>query len=294
MQNSKRNINLQSSRSSMTKSFCFAYLKFECYDVNSTIEFYRTLGLQVQFKQDIKTNLSTLTMFTMYYEASPSTFLTFIRNPEKLFIEHNKTLQHPEYLLIYIKQLESITTLLKTKFNCLLPVTELSDTKLAILIDPNGLQVRLQELSDLSMDEAPSKVSHHPTEWNGRIGSFFMPSKDAHSSLDIYSNLFTYTKAEEEEAAMQDYDDYLPLESNKNVRGRKSVRSNRSLTLRRASQKDLKHLTSKEVVVKKMNLLDESITQRLKLATLKTSGLDYANREVATSVGFSQTKIHRY
>lgn len=122
-------------------------------------------------RNEIPQKDSMTTLFSFNFPTHPGTSLLFTHSSETTSEPIQKSIQHPEYLLIYMYKLDRIASLLKSRFKCLLPTTDLSDTKLALFVDPNGLVVRLQELSDLSSKNALSKTSKNVAKWVGRLGN---------------------------------------------------------------------------------------------------------------------------
>lgn len=107
-----------------------------------------------------------------------------------------------------------------------------------------------------------------------------MPSKDANNSLTFYSNLFTYTKQEFEESTKSNQDMLPSLLRKKNLQ--KSRRDNDRQTTESLTLSELKHAGIEEL--QRVNALDDSIMQRLKLTSLKKTEIDYTSSQIDAEV----------
>jgi predicted enzyme related to lactoylglutathione lyase len=90
-----------------------------------------------------------------------------------------------EYIVIYVHFIDRLIKRLDTKgFQILLDATDIEGVKLAIVTDPNGIQIRFLEMSDNHLSQNKS------AQWYARFGYYILESKDADASVALYEQLF--------------------------------------------------------------------------------------------------------
>ncbi|KAJ3214478.1 hypothetical protein HDU81_001692, partial [Chytriomyces hyalinus] len=98
--------------------------------------------------------------------------------------------RNQEYLVVYVHFLPRIIKRLASKgFETTLPITSFQSAQIAILIDPNGIEVRLIELTE-PQSEDPSISSKR--QWFARLGYYTVPSVKTESTVRYYERMFTY------------------------------------------------------------------------------------------------------
>ena len=169
-------------------------------------------------------------------------------------------IRFPEYLLIYVQNITRIAMILQSKgYRCLLSVTSLSDTKLCIFLDPSGLYVRLQELSDIQLGFNKSKSSKDAK--NGRLGYFCIPTTEASSTATFFSSTFAWSKTELTTDPKKEELIYLQRK-NPTKKTTKESKSENDAELEILKQQQMDDWM-------KSNSIDGSILQSMKMATKK-------------------------
>ncbi|KAJ3401946.1 hypothetical protein HDU80_005561 [Chytriomyces hyalinus] len=98
--------------------------------------------------------------------------------------------RNQEYLVVYVHFLPRIIKRLASKgFETTLPITSFQSAQIAILTDPNGIEVRLIELTEPQSDD-PSVSSKR--QWFARLGYYTVPSVKTESTVRYYERMFTY------------------------------------------------------------------------------------------------------
>ncbi|KAH6602454.1 hypothetical protein BASA61_001116 [Batrachochytrium salamandrivorans] len=91
-----------------------------------------------------------------------------------------------EYLVIYIHFINRIVKRVSAKgFEIIMPPTEFETTKVCILKDPNGIEVRLYDMTDAQLNESSSKKS-----WFSRPAYYVVPTSTADDTALWYEALF--------------------------------------------------------------------------------------------------------
>ncbi|KAJ3294544.1 hypothetical protein HK104_003508 [Borealophlyctis nickersoniae] len=92
-----------------------------------------------------------------------------------------------EYLVIYVHFVVRLVKRLSAKgFHLKLAPLDVAEVKMCILEDPNGLEVRLMELTDSQLNEASTKK-----QWYARLGYYTLPTHRADDSIRFYETLFS-------------------------------------------------------------------------------------------------------
>ncbi|KAJ3227639.1 hypothetical protein HK099_001146 [Clydaea vesicula] len=240
-QTTKNQPKLSSVQKTPEKLNFLKYLKFKCLDVNSTLEFYQSLGMAVdlnttyvvedslQHENEVGTT-KTIMVFS-YWESSTNQlpndgessdqiylFKPTVTNTEnshdfKLMFEYTDTKtvnkvpvteeednlnenkkkfgfveekHNSEYLVIYVHFLSRLIKRIANKgFEIVVFPIDISETKIAIIKDPNGMEIRLMELNDTQLGETgPKKL------WFARIGFYTIPTNCATDTCANYEKLF--------------------------------------------------------------------------------------------------------
>ncbi|KAJ3044566.1 hypothetical protein HK097_001427 [Rhizophlyctis rosea] len=175
--------------------FKFKYIRLKSYDVDRTIDFYQSLGMTVdyQVEQTSSSGESTPIVAMSYRvvtgDPSLNVQLIFERckkerpevliQDEKFDQEEQRKPIGQEYLVVYvhlvgrlvkrlmakggtlhvthIKLDKTLTQLCPSEFEVALAPIDVAEVKVAIVRDPNGLDVRLMELTDSQLNETSNR-----------------------------------------------------------------------------------------------------------------------------------------
>lgn len=174
------------------KQISFRYLRFRCQDLPRTIDFYETIGMKLDNKIDPDVSNST-------------TYLAFSFPPQikeiaekriniQLLFQHDDNKVHTttttplpdhshEYLVIYIHLMNRVIKRFTSKgFSIKMNPIDINETKMCILIDPNGIEVRLMELLDVHLG---GKVN-----WFARLGYYTIPINHGKEVVSNYEKVF--------------------------------------------------------------------------------------------------------
>ncbi|KAI9193165.1 uncharacterized protein BJ171DRAFT_604741 [Polychytrium aggregatum] len=164
--------------------FRLRYLKFKCSSVVQTIDFYQSLGMSIDWQYELKPGdpRGAKTVFSLTYEQSSDSSHYHAMH---LVFEHRKSLEPQqqaqqdesgrdikkrhqyEYLVIYVHFLARLFKRLETKgFKVIMAPTDISEMKVAIFQDPNGIQ------------------------WFARLGYYTIPSTQAEDTVRFFEKIF--------------------------------------------------------------------------------------------------------
>ncbi|KAI9350829.1 hypothetical protein BDR26DRAFT_851604 [Obelidium mucronatum] len=98
--------------------------------------------------------------------------------------------RNQEYLVIYVHFLPRIIKRLAAKgFETLLAPTVFQGAQIAIIMDPNGIEVRLIELTEQQVDDPNTLIKR---QWFARIGYYTLPSFKLEVTARYYERMFSY------------------------------------------------------------------------------------------------------
>ena len=262
--------------------FRLRYFRFKSVDVDLTLDFYTTLGMNLDFKTEqtvwvnpnkpAKTRNTTNQMrlkkddlkedegFRGLPIISKKMVLGFsFRSPGSVIVDPNENIQlifekdlikqaeietkrnthleekdlhNFEYLVVYVHFIDRIVKRLGSKgilflkkskklgFRVKMTTKSLSDVKIAIVKDPNGLEIRLLELSPEQLNEA-NTVQKRP--WFARLGYYTVPSTKSDECIDFYESIFNISKTKEKETP-NDMSDILNSMGDKSKKRRNGLR----------------------------------------------------------------------
>ncbi|ORY47260.1 hypothetical protein BCR33DRAFT_678118 [Rhizoclosmatium globosum] len=107
--------------------------------------------------------------------------------------ENKKKERNQEYLVIYVHLLPRLVKRLAQKgFVCSLPITPFQGAQIAILQDPNGIEVRLIELTEAQSEDPNVLVKR---QWFARVGYYTIPSVKLDHTSRYYERMFSYIGA---------------------------------------------------------------------------------------------------
>jgi hypothetical protein len=277
--------------------FRLKYLRFKCRDINKTIDFYKSLGMTIDYegeqdafrppvpgdKQNNQKVPTANTMESSHVKKNPNLkaeaegesvsnggpcgrilALSFVQQAngpvakeiqnqrvqlifeedldyhqemqinqlkEKAKIDNqakvaekndqsatlDKSKREYEYLVIYVHFLPRILKRMESKgFEIVLDITSFENVKIAILKDPNQIQIRLMELPDSYLNDSGAK------QWFARLGYYTLPSSNADETVLMYESYFQTRvqkqniKSEKEKDKGNSYDD--PKSQSTNLR----------------------------------------------------------------------------
>eukprot|EP00842_Homolaphlyctis_polyrhiza_P003757 jgi/Hompol1/4382/HPOL_003610-RA len=104
------------------------------------------------------------------------------------YIKHidRKTPHNYEYLVVYVHFIQRLIKRFMSKgYEVLLQPMEIENAKLAILKDPNGLEVRLLDMSETQLNEGNNRK-----QWFTRLGYYAVPTSNADETTLMYEQLF--------------------------------------------------------------------------------------------------------
>ncbi|KAJ3189660.1 hypothetical protein HK101_008797 [Irineochytrium annulatum] len=104
-----------------------------------------------------------------------------------------------EYLLIYVHFVSRLIKRLIAKgFEISVPPTEFHETRVAILHDPSGIEVRLVELLETQSEEqtpgAANATAKKP-QWFAKLGFYTIATAKSDPTVRLYEKLFSFTTA---------------------------------------------------------------------------------------------------
>lgn len=159
------------------------YLRFKCADSDQTKDFYQTLGMV--FDGNVSFGDKCVCMkFTYASKKQDQVFLLFetkkkgVQTPETEVSELKR-----DYMIIYIHFLNRVIKRLSAKKFRVLMNHNYMEMQYAVLIDPNGIEVRLIELPE----------SHYTdkSNWFGRIGYFVCQVSDCEDAANFFESIFS-------------------------------------------------------------------------------------------------------
>ncbi|KAJ3004132.1 UNVERIFIED_CONTAM: hypothetical protein HDU68_005282 [Siphonaria sp. JEL0065] len=104
--------------------------------------------------------------------------------------DKKKKERNQEYLVIYVHFLPRIIKRLATKgFETFMAPTAFQGAQIAILIDPNGIEVRLIELTEQQVDDPNTLVKR---QWFARMGYYTIPAVKLETTARYYERMFSY------------------------------------------------------------------------------------------------------
>ncbi|KAJ3072644.1 hypothetical protein HDU98_003222 [Podochytrium sp. JEL0797] len=104
--------------------------------------------------------------------------------------------RNQEYLVIYVRFLSRVIKRLASKgFETSLPATSFQGAQIAILTDPNEIEVRLIELTELQLDDPFTSASAKKRQWFARTGYYAIPTGSLDATVQYYERLFSYVGA---------------------------------------------------------------------------------------------------
>ncbi|KAI9097402.1 hypothetical protein DFS34DRAFT_124336 [Phlyctochytrium arcticum] len=107
--------------------------------------------------------------------------LTAAANLQPTRIPHNY-----EYLVIYVHFLARLVKRLASKsFTILFPPQDIADVKMSIVRDPNGIEVRLMELTESQLN----MPSNRRQQWYARLAYYALPTHSAEGSVRWYESV---------------------------------------------------------------------------------------------------------
>ncbi|KAJ3171158.1 hypothetical protein HDU88_008194 [Geranomyces variabilis] len=95
-----------------------------------------------------------------------------------------------EYLVIYVHFVHRLAKRLQGKgFEVVLEPIAIADVKMCIMKDPNGLEVRLMELTDSQLNVPSTKK-----QWYARLGYYVLPTGMAEATVRWYETILATTR----------------------------------------------------------------------------------------------------
>ncbi|RKO84763.1 hypothetical protein BDK51DRAFT_47782 [Blyttiomyces helicus] len=234
-----------------TERFRFRYIRLRCSgSIEDTIEFYTSLGMTVEWQTEMtaasgdpnaaRDVLALAYQFNSNEQSMYNVQLWFEKVGGWKHICRSSEAPHPSKMfypslnpqVIYVHFLSRLVGRLKGKgFQITASPVDISEVKICIARDPNGIEVRLIELSDLQLNEEATRKQvglmglslidvpwgdgrlwgdgemtpatrlltpiHRPllqTKWYARLAYYAVPTAAASSAVRLYETLFSNFK----------------------------------------------------------------------------------------------------
>ncbi|KAJ3212002.1 hypothetical protein HDU67_004118 [Dinochytrium kinnereticum] len=104
-------------------------------------------------------------------------------------VQKGAATRNGEYLVIYVHFLSRLIKRLQAKgVEIIVQPTDFFDMKIAVVRDPNTLEVRLAELSDLQLEENPAAKK----QWFAKLGYYTLPINQSDIVVRSYERFFSY------------------------------------------------------------------------------------------------------
>jgi predicted enzyme related to lactoylglutathione lyase len=173
------------------------YFRFKCSDIERTIEFYKSFGMSILYDEMQESipnaNQDPVRVVALSYgEAGGETTSNRVH---LLFEDSEQSLPRDnvghayEYLLIYVHFLQRLIKRVAGKrFKMILEPTDFDGSLMSIFEDPNGIHVRLVQLSPENLNETKQKG------WFARIGFYSLETSLADETVQFYDEIFQSNK----------------------------------------------------------------------------------------------------
>jgi predicted enzyme related to lactoylglutathione lyase len=135
--------------------------------------------VQIVFEEDLD-YLQDVQFKNLKNDANQKDANTFGGSDDKVRVKRQY-----EYMVIYVHFLARLLKRMNSKgFEIVLDITSFENVKIAILKDPNNIQIRLIEMPDGYLNE------QGPKQWFAKLGYYSLPSSDADQTVLMYESYF--------------------------------------------------------------------------------------------------------
>jgi len=165
------------------------WLRFRCYDVSKTINFYESIGMSLEFKKK-KDYSDDCTLCFIYKnvilsekDECDNVQLIFDYNSleknetflDELNEKNKKVRLSEEYLLIYVHFIDRLIKRIEARgIKCYIPLQENNGIKYIVYKDPNNIEIRLMEFPSQYLNEHLL-----PVQWFSKLGYYSLPLPQA-------------------------------------------------------------------------------------------------------------------
>jgi len=178
------------------------WLRFRCYDVNKTVDFYESIGMSLEFKKK-KEYSDDCTLAFIYKNVIlsekdecdnvqlifdyNSLHVPVLSSEEEYNYNKNKLRLSEEYLLIYVHFIERLIKRVEARgIKCYLPLQEGNGIKYVVYKDPNGIEVRIMEYPSQFLNE-----NLLPVQWFSKLGYYTLSIPQAGIISEYLQNIFS-------------------------------------------------------------------------------------------------------
>lgn len=182
--------------------FTFKYFRFRCLDITKTIDFYKSCGMNIEEEGfvdqvvDLSSNSASITRkelvvggskvvtFSFPRLTSTHSFLLIFEQLQSAELQYgNINRSMGEYMVIYVKTLSKVLHKLAAK-QYTFEIHEFDNVKVALVCDPNLINVRLIEMSEEYLNHSSQM------QWFARLGYYVIPTDKADDTVLLYESLF--------------------------------------------------------------------------------------------------------
>ncbi|ORX64872.1 hypothetical protein BCR32DRAFT_297903 [Anaeromyces robustus] len=177
------------------------WLRFRCYDVDKTVDFYESIGMSLDYKKK-KEYSDDCTLAFIYKNVIlsekdecdnvqlvfdySSLYVPTLSNLEYDYKNDKKRLSE-EYLLIYVHFIERLIKRVDARgIKYYIPLQESNGIKYIIYKDPNGIEVRLMEYPSQFLNE-----NLLPVQWFSKLGYYTLSIPQAGIISEYLQNIFS-------------------------------------------------------------------------------------------------------